>query len=168
MGGIGSARMVERSVDRSFSSSISPIRMLRRRGEMVSRLVRMDILASRARRRVRKGKQSGGAEKWDAHHVSFDEVETERNLFDAFLEAVHALLGFRKDDIRLLVVARHNPLIARQSRFQRDTEYIGESDRTTIARPSCRMRSTRPARQMKILLEWGSAVRNARRNVRST
>ena len=47
---------------------------------------------------------------WNAHHVSFDEVETERDLLDTFVDAVDALLGVGEDDVGFLVEARQGAL----------------------------------------------------------
>ena len=58
----------------------------------------------------------GGSEKgratWagDAHHLALDEVETERDLLDTFVDAVDALLGVGEDDVGFLVKARQGAL----------------------------------------------------------
>jgi len=38
-------------------------------------------------------------------HIPLDKIETERNLLDALVHAVHALFRIRQDDVGLLVVA---------------------------------------------------------------
>lgn len=44
------------------------------------------------------------------HHIALDEVEAERDLLDALVDAVDALFGVGEDDVGLLVVAGHGAL----------------------------------------------------------
>ena len=46
----------------------------------------------------------------DAHHLALYEVEAERDLLDAFVNAVDALLGVGEDDVGFLVEARQGAL----------------------------------------------------------
>jgi len=36
---------------------------------------------------------------WDEHHLSFDEIKTKGNLFDALIDAIDAFLRVSEDDI---------------------------------------------------------------------
>ena len=84
-----------------------------------------------------------GERRGDTHHVAFDQIEAKRDLFNWLVGTVDAFLAVGEDDIGLLVVACEGALgWFDVSGREDDARTIGGL--TTMARPSWRMRRTRP------------------------
>lgn len=79
----------------------------------------------------------------DAHHVTLDKIEAKWNFLNAFIHAVHSFLRIGENDVGFLIKARHYTL----SRALRMADMAEKGRRTTIDRPSWRMRSTRPGKR---------------------
>ena len=78
IGGNGSARIEDKSTSLSFSSSTSPMRILQSRRQVQNEIAKYTA---------------------DAHHVSLDQVESQRHFLDALVRAEDSLLGVGQHDI---------------------------------------------------------------------
>lgn len=116
--------MVDRSIARSRSSSISPMRMLGK-GKARAWLarggtfwwVRIEAYDDNNCKMMRR---DGGRSGWGqngkeraarhAHHVTFDKVQPEGHLLDTFVYAVDTFFGIGEDNVGFLVIACQHTL----------------------------------------------------------
>jgi hypothetical protein len=79
-----------------------------------------------------------------SHHISFDQIEPQWDLFDALVYAVDSLFGVRQDDIGFLVESCQSSLQCLLVNFDERSFLNGQPDPlTTMERPSCKTSSTR-------------------------